>query len=166
MPLRSFFYLIPLLALLASACTSAVVPAAEIPLAPIDWIRSSGGVVPMRAPVAIVDHRYAYLSYNAAGTPAWVVERVTLYPVDVFVVFTEGMDSPIVLLARAPQGDCLVSWNHEGQFFEEPCYGSRFSLEGDFWSGPSPRSLDRLPSEIRDGVIWIRAEIIYGKENP
>ncbi len=57
-------------------------------------------------------------------------ETATLFPTEVIIVFPEEMESPIILLARSPHGGCLVSWQPEDHYFEEPCYGSRFSLNG------------------------------------
>ena len=40
--------------------------------------------------------------------------------------------------------------------------GSRFERTGQLEDGPSPRSLDRLPSELSGGILRVTNQIIYG----
>jgi len=37
-----------------------------------------------------------------------------------------------------------------------PCHDSSFGLDGGVAKGPSPRPLDALEAEVRDGELWIR----------
>lgn len=50
-----------------------------------------------------------------------------------------------VFLARSPHGSCLLRWDEAADEIEDPCYGSRFDMEGKYLFGPAPRDLDRLP---------------------
>lgn len=50
---------------------------------------------------------------------------------------------------------CQVAWNGTRQEFVCPCHNSVFKNDGTVVSGPAPRSLDTLPSEVKDGVLSV-----------
>jgi nitrite reductase/ring-hydroxylating ferredoxin subunit len=52
--------------------------------------------------------------------------------------------------ARYGDGFMITSRRH---FFEDPCGGSTYSLDGDCTGGPCPRGLDRYPVDVRDGDV-------------
>ena len=82
-----------------------------------------------------------------------------------FIVYDSEHEAARVFLARSPHMGCLLNWKPETQSFEDPCYGSRFSIAGVYESGPSPRSLDELPAEVKDQVIWVKNELVYGTKH-
>jgi hypothetical protein len=41
-----------------------------------------------------------------------------------------------------------------------------FDLNGRYIGGTSPRNLDQLIASIRDGIVWVRADVIYGELHP
>lgn len=162
------------LALLLAACLRPAPPASELeaewrPLAPVDFVAAQGGVISLRAPFSTQDHQYPLVSYQADGEMEYSVYDELLWPTDVFVVADPALlapqEAPRVFLARSPHGGCLLKWEYAEQWFSDPCYGSRFDATGRYVSGPSPRHLDRLPSEVRAGVIWVRNEIVYGESH-
>ncbi len=46
---------------------------------------------------------------------------------------------------------CLYGWNDQEVKFICPCHGSQYEYNGDYRSGPAPRSLDRFVIRIVDG---------------
>ncbi len=84
---------------------------------------------------------------------------------DVFVSYDADDQTAHVFLARSPHMGCLMNWVPEARKFVDPCFGSRFGSDGAYESGPSPRGLDELPAEIRDGMIWVKDEVIYGQDH-
>lgn len=51
---------------------------------------------------------------------------------------------------------CPVGWSVETGQFRCPCHGGVFGKEGGLVSGPPPRGMDSLESQIRDGHLWVR----------
>ena len=51
---------------------------------------------------------------------------------------------------------CPVGWSADSAQFRCPCHGGTFNKEGSLVSGPPPRALDTLESQIRDGHLWVR----------
>lgn len=152
--------------LLLSSCGAGTPEVEEIPLAPLDRIVEGGTVIMMRAPLHVRDPAHQLAGYTAAGERTFEVVDEVLFPTDVIVIFTPEMDAPTVFLARSPHGGCLLLWKQDEGIFEDPCYGSRFDLEGKYRFGPSPRDLDKLPSEVRGNMLWVKGEIVYGEEHP
>ena len=70
-----------------------------------------------------------------------------------------------VFNTTCPHAGCSVSCN--GQSYECPCHNSSFTLAGDKQASksgrpnPSPRALDSLNYEIRDGEIWVEFKNFY-----
>lgn len=55
-----------------------------------------------------------------------------------------------------PHLGCPVGYDSEKQVFACPCHESGFSVaDGSRLKGPSPRGLDPLPVEIRDGIVQV-----------
>jgi cytochrome b6-f complex iron-sulfur subunit len=50
---------------------------------------------------------------------------------------------------------CSVPWCATAKWFECPCHGSKYSINGEYRDGPAPRGLDRFPVEIVDGQIVV-----------
>jgi Rieske Fe-S protein len=58
-----------------------------------------------------------------------------------------------------PHAGCFVEYWGEQNHFHCPCHNSSFSLDGRVLDpkSPSPRALDDLPVEIRNGTeIWVK----------
>ena len=54
-----------------------------------------------------------------------------------------------------PHLGCRYDWDARDSLFKCPCHASVFRMDGTVVSGPAPRSLDTLPAEIRDGVLYV-----------
>jgi cytochrome b6-f complex iron-sulfur subunit len=50
---------------------------------------------------------------------------------------------------------CSVPHCETSSLFECPCHGSKYRLNGEFYSGPAPRGLDRFPVEIEGGNVVV-----------
>ena len=57
-----------------------------------------------------------------------------------------------------PHLGCHYDWDASDSLFKCPCHASVFNVDGRVVSGPSPRPLDTLPSEIRQGVLYVEWE--------
>ncbi len=51
---------------------------------------------------------------------------------------------------------CPVGWSADAGQFRCPCHGGVFAKDGSLVSGPPPRGLDSLESQVRDGRLWVR----------
>lgn len=51
---------------------------------------------------------------------------------------------------------CNVLWKTAEGRFVCPCHGGQFSPEGKVLAGPPPRPLDRLPSKVENGKVWVQ----------
>ncbi len=65
-------------------------------------------------------------------------------------------DSPMVISATCTHLGCTVKWNPDTTEFECPCHGGRFSERGDVLAGPPPAPLKQVPSQVRDGEIFVQ----------
>jgi cytochrome b6-f complex iron-sulfur subunit len=62
----------------------------------------------------------------------------------------------IALSEKCTHLGCRVPYCESSNRFECPCHGSVFNRAGELLAGPSPRGLDRHPTEIgEDGLIYI-----------
>ena len=58
---------------------------------------------------------------------------------------------------------CRVPWCETSKWFECPCHGSRYNRWGEYQFGPAPRGLDRFPTEVRDGNIFVNTgQVVTG----
>ena len=55
---------------------------------------------------------------------------------------------------------CSVPWCPPSKWFECPCHGSKYSINGEYRDGPAPRSLDQFRVEIQDGVVMVDTSTI------
>ncbi|MDH5607642.1 MAG: Rieske 2Fe-2S domain-containing protein [Anaerolineae bacterium] len=72
----------------------------------------------------------------------------------------------VALYKVCPHLGCLYGWSDQEVKFICPCHGSQYKQNGDYESGPAPRSLDRFALQIVDGdsgeVLYSNAEDNYG----
>ncbi|GAX62886.1 rieske (2Fe-2S) subunit of the bc1complex [Candidatus Scalindua japonica] len=60
-----------------------------------------------------------------------------------------------VFTSICPHLGCGVDWDNNSGKFICPCHDSYFDIEGRVLSGPSPRGMDTLEAEIKDGKIFV-----------
>lgn len=64
----------------------------------------------------------------------------------------------VVLSAICPHLGCSVSWQANQDKFVCPCHGGVFKADGQQISGPPPRAMDSLPTQVKDGKLQVRFE--------
>jgi menaquinol-cytochrome c reductase iron-sulfur subunit len=60
-----------------------------------------------------------------------------------------------VLSAICPHLGCSVSWQANHDKFVCPCHGGEFKAGGQCISGPPPRAMDRLRTQVKDGKLQV-----------
>jgi menaquinol-cytochrome c reductase iron-sulfur subunit len=63
-----------------------------------------------------------------------------------------------VLSAICPHLGCSVSWQANHDKFVCPCHGGEFKADGQHIFGPPPRSMDSLPTQLKDGKLQVKFE--------
>lgn len=87
---------------------------------------------------------------------AWSTQANT--PVGAVYLRRTG-DSVSALNVVCPHAGCFVGLNEDKAGFGCPCHNSSFALSGevDDPSSPSPRDMDALETEVRNGdEVWVR----------
>ena len=59
-------------------------------------------------------------------------------------------------------GQCIVDFDDSLQTFLELCAGSQWSRQGKYIAGPAPRDLDRFPSHVENGTLYIDLNLQKG----
>lgn len=79
-----------------------------------------------------------------------------------------------VFLARSTRQDeailaprtCVVEWDESLVKFLELCGGSQWDRDGRYFAGPAPRDLDRFPSHVENGKLYIDLRLEKGVAHP
>ncbi|MGW8271819.1 MAG: QcrA and Rieske domain-containing protein [Thermodesulfovibrionales bacterium] len=71
-------------------------------------------------------------------------------------VTRHSADSATVLSPVCTHLGCHYLWSSERERFECPCHASVFAPDGTVLYGPAPRPLDRLPSKVEDGILFVK----------
>lgn len=61
---------------------------------------------------------------------------------------------------KCPHLGCSVPWCAPSKWFECPCHGSKYSVNGEYRDGPAPRSLDQFRTEVVDGKLIVDTSTI------
>ena len=61
-----------------------------------------------------------------------------------------------VFTSICPHLGCGINWDKDSGKFICPCHDSFFDIEGRVLSGPSPRGMDTLETEIKGGKIFAK----------
>lgn len=105
-----------------------------------------------REPLFVPDGRFFITIFQ--GDPA-KAEKVPAYKT------ANTIESGVVALYRkCVHLGCSVPWCKTAQWFECPCHGSKYSVNGEYRDGPAPRSLDRFRVDIVDGQIVVDTSTI------
>jgi Rieske Fe-S protein len=60
------------------------------------------------------------------------------------------------LSTTCPHAGCAIDYDEKRNIFACPCHKSAFGLDGVRREGPSPRDMDRLEVEVKDGEVLCR----------
>jgi menaquinol-cytochrome c reductase iron-sulfur subunit len=109
-------------------------------------------------PVAPVDSlplgRPTDIAYSAMASDAYIHEDDVHH---LWVV--KRSDSEVMAYSPiCPHLGCHYDWDPRDSLFKCPCHGSVFTIDGRVVAGPSPRPLDTLPVEIRQGRLYVKWE--------
>src|ERR1051326_1137703 len=61
----------------------------------------------------------------------------------------------VALFRRCVHLGCSVPFCDTSKWFECPCHGSKYSINGEYRAGPAPRSLDRFRVDIVGGKVVV-----------
>jgi len=90
-------------------------------------------------------------------TDAWNLYRQDTIGVVFLLRTADGQVS--ALNANCPHLGCQVSFKSDDQLYRCPCHDSSFATDGEIANdtSPSPRGLDPLDTEVRDGSeVWVK----------
>lgn len=87
---------------------------------------------------------------------AW--NRTDNVPIGSVYVQKTGDNKVRVLNATCPHLGCSVGYSAAKTGFFCPCHKSSFAMDGAIADpkSPSPRAMDELQAEIRDGEVWVK----------
>lgn len=79
-------------------------------------------------------------------------------PVGSVYVQKTGENTVRVLNSVCPHLGCSVGYRASTQGYFCPCHKSAFAVDGSIADpkSPSPRAMDELTAEVRDGEVWVR----------
>ena len=70
-------------------------------------------------------------------------------------------DAPVMAIyQKCVHLGCRVPWCDTSKWFECPCHGSRYNRWGEYQFGPAPRGLDRFPTTVRDGQVFVNTAVV------
>jgi Rieske Fe-S protein len=96
----------------------------------------------------------------AQRTDAW--NRFPEEPVGAVFLRRAAADKVEALQVVCPHAGCYVAYDAKSNGFYCPCHAARFDISGkrlDPASSPSPRDLDVLQAEVRNGSeVWVKFE--------
>ncbi len=94
------------------------------------------------------------LPFSDVTEEAYIHEKVTR---TVWVI-KHSPDDVTVFSPICPHLGCGFDWHPERRLFTCPCHGSVYTMDGKVVAGPAPRSLDKLPHRIQNGVLYVEWE--------
>ncbi|HVL52478.1 MAG TPA: Rieske 2Fe-2S domain-containing protein [Actinomycetota bacterium] len=108
-----------------------------------------------REPVFIPDGRFYLSIYEGDAEEAAEIPAYRSANVD-----GAGL---MALYRKCVHLGCSVPWCPPAKWFECPCHGSKYSINGEYRDGPAPRGLDLFRVEIENGEVFVdTATIIAG----
>ncbi len=143
---------------LVGLCTAGVGVVLSIPL-----IRFS--LYPLRSRTTEVKWSDAGSVSDFASLASPVQRSVTVEQIDGWrkavsekvVYVTKNSSSQLqVLSAVCPHLGCSIQWRQSKHEFECPCHAASFAPDGSKLSGPSPRAMDSLETQVQNGRLLVR----------
>jgi menaquinol-cytochrome c reductase iron-sulfur subunit len=122
--------------------TAAFLPVTDLATVPDDGL-------PRQFPV-VADRTDAWTGFAAEPIGAVYLRREA------------GSETVEALSATCPHAGCFIDLDARDRCFRCPCHNSSFTLDGGIVSpSPSPRPMDSLACEIRDGRVLVKWENFY-----
>jgi menaquinol-cytochrome c reductase iron-sulfur subunit len=143
---------------LIGLCTAGVGAVLSVPL--VRFL-----IYPLRAVTTEVKWSDAGPVSELASTAGPVQRAITVEQVDGWrktvsnkvVYLTKASGGQLqVLSAVCPHLGCSVQWSENKHRFVCPCHTAVFEPDGSRVSGPAPRGMDSLPSQIQNGRLMVR----------
>jgi len=75
--------------------------------------------------------------------------------VPAYVTANTAQSGFVALYRKCVHLGCSVPFCDTSKWFECPCHGSKYSINGEYRSGPAPRSLDRFRVDIVGGKLVV-----------
>ena len=108
-----------------------------------------------REPKFIPDGRFYLTLYE--GDPAEAAD------IPAYKAANVDVSGFMALYRKCVHLGCSVPYCPPSKWFECPCHGSKYSINGEYREGPAPRSLDQFRAEVVDGELIVdTATIIAG----
>jgi menaquinol-cytochrome c reductase iron-sulfur subunit len=87
---------------------------------------------------------------------AW--NRTENVPIGSVYVQRTGDNTVRVLNSVCPHLGCSVGFSAGSKAYSCPCHKSTFAIDGKILDpgSPSPRGMDELEAEVKDGEVWVR----------
>jgi len=104
---------------------------------------------------------------SGAGSGKLRLDRAKDYPESTATYYPEGRlyvvnakGELFALSQKCPHLGCRVPYCDSSGRFECPCHGSIFDLGGEWITGPSPRGMDRYPTQVDAGVLVVDTDTL------
>jgi menaquinol-cytochrome c reductase iron-sulfur subunit len=157
-PNRRHFFSICTGALVALLSGLIIAPAIAFVSSPL-WRRrgasaAGDGFADAGAVKSIPIGSWTLLPIEIVRQDGWVKTR---QPRSVWVFLDGAAPAGVKVLSPiCPHLGCPIAWLAASSQFRCPCHGGTFSNDGALVSGPPPRSMDSLESQLRNGNLWVR----------
>jgi Rieske Fe-S protein len=155
-PTRRTFLAGATVALGACAGAGALAPALAAILSPLGGgiVKLGEGLVDVGPLAALDDGIVHKVAVRAARTDAYLKEEARTLG---SVLLQKKGDAVIAFASQCPHAGCDVAPDPRGRLVC-PCHESLFGDDGSVQGGPSPRALDRLETQVKDGRVLVRFE--------
>ena len=145
--------------------TAIVVGLSNVALASLDflWPRGASGV---GTKILVGDAEVLRAQLEQTRTPIfnpegffWLMtyegQSAAATRVGAYVAANVAESGFVAMHRRCVHLGCSVPWCETSKWFECPCHGSKYSINGEYRSGPAPRSLDRFRVDIVGGKVVV-----------
>lgn len=107
----------------------------------------------------------SYIVHLDAQTP-WLLSGSSLQDtLDYEYVVKDPDDGTywIAIYQRCVHLGCKFAFRTDCRSFKCPCHGSHYNVDGEWLSGPAPRSNDRFKLDISSGTLVVDTSAVYDK---
>ncbi len=118
---------------------------AKITVGNVDDVRNE--IAATRTPKFVPDGRFYVMTYEGDAKEA---DKVLAYK-----LANTSKTGLAAMYRKCPHLGCSVPWCPPAKWFECPCHGSKYSINGEYRDGPAPRGLDRFRVEIVGGQVVV-----------